>query len=84
MEMKDWLDNIENLLIEENCHTQQDVQVIESLKALVDRDTPMIPYFRVIKNRLMRGRCVCGKKVFETDYFCSRCGKRLNWGSNEQ
>ena len=78
--MKDWLENVEQLLIEEQCHTVEDGKAIAYLLELINRDEGTKP-----KKTDQCFFCAnCGKFVGNAAIryfpaFCDNCGQRLGW-----
>ena len=82
--LKQYLSQLEKLLIEEQCHTSNDSKAFKQLLDLVERDTPK----KVLDTRYKyddRGemffiaRCPsCGDDIFNDALFCE-CGQRLDW-----
>ncbi len=78
--MKDWLENVEQLLIEEQCHTVEDGKAIAGLLELINRDEPRPPekddYFYlcpVCKHWLVN------RQIKYRPAFCGDCGQRIQW-----
>ena len=75
--MKAYLKQLEELLIEENCHTTEDAQKFRKLHELVERDAAMPPKKR---GKYGTGCPVCGITVYRAmNTFCTQCGQRLDW-----
>ena len=76
-QMKQYLKNLERLLIEENCHTVNDSQAFAKLLELVERDEGIEP----IKTGTYQADCRCGATLIKKVHvFCPYCGMRIIWG----
>ena len=78
--MKNWLESIEKLLIEEQCHTAEDGKAIAGLLELINRDearpATKDDYFYlcpVCKHRLV------ARQIKYRPTFCCDCGQRIQW-----
>ena len=78
--MKDWLESIEKLLIEEQCHTAEDGKAIAGLLELINRDEARPP----LKDENFYKCPVCqdwlvNRLVKYRPAFCQACGQRIQW-----
>ena len=82
--MKQYLKNLEQLLIEEKCHTVEDSQMIGRLIELADKDEPKAPHrvsqadsrgFYLVTDRCPRCRIVFPLEVIIT--YCPNCGQHI-------
>lgn len=76
--LKQYLSQLEKLLIEEQCHTANDSKAFRQLLDLIERDTPKKVLY--IDTGLADANCpICHCRIIAGEYFCNRCAQRLDW-----
>ena len=82
--MKQYLKSLENMLFEENCHTEMDSEVFSRLHDMVERNQPMKAErvstssptgFFMVRNACPR--CHTGFPYEVIVRFCPSCGQRI-------
>lgn len=50
------------------------------IDALIEREPVYIHPLITFDEGVKVGACECGQNVLETDHYCRKCGKPLQWG----